>query len=144
MEAGACGKNSACHLTNACETAVSNKSGLPCGLPETPWENETSAPHSQAEDARIEITDKSGNEVKPLDEDHCDPAWPEETPPPWRRDSEGYALEGKEDSETGFATIAKVSEVPLYHRKTIIGDWVSGTGASTSVSYVRALAIHMS
>ena len=107
MDASARGKNSACHLSNACETAASDMSGPQSGLPESPWANETSASHSQAEGSRLKPTDNPGDEAKSLDEDTGGPIWPQETTTVWGRDSEDKASDGEEDSRTRLATIAK-------------------------------------
>ena len=107
MEAGARGKTSACHLSNVCETAPSDKSGPQSGLPESPWANETSASHSQAEGSRIKPTNNPGGEAKSLDEDTGGLTWPQETTTVWGRDSEDNVLDGEEDSRADLATITK-------------------------------------
>jgi len=107
MEAGSRGKHSACHFTNAYETAASNKSDSQSGLPESPRANETSISHCQAEDPRIEPTDNRGDEAKSLDEDLGGSTWPQETTKLWGRDWEDNASDGEEDLRAGLATIAK-------------------------------------
>jgi len=105
MDASARGKNSACHLSNACQTVASNKSGPQGGIPESPWANETSSSRIQALELRFNRTESSGNEMKSLDGDTCDPTLPEVISSLWGRDSGDNTPEWAENSRNDFVTV---------------------------------------